>query len=307
MAGAGEVMLREQYDKTILNLLAYLRGMVFRMLKLRPSSIPILYQTHNTTNPREDWLLFGDLGHFERFDDEEGYPSDRWKQLWEKTFIMLQYGLSIRIGQVAAEDDVKGVFKRRGPLVGRAAWATRETHSASLLVNAFDGTNYPIPDGKALCANDHVLDAGATDDNLGAVDFGVPGLQAGLTAFKNQLTHRGEYFEPMPKTIWHGTSLEWLAREILESQLRADTQNNAINAFKEDQLQHIGWARITDDGRWFIQGDKNETEFHWFNRIMLRTTFTKDPYTDGHLFKSRMRYDHGPVDYRSFWGSNPNG
>ncbi|MBD3335757.1 MAG: hypothetical protein GF355_09600 [Candidatus Eisenbacteria bacterium] len=299
----GETMISQDFPREFRDRLPFLDAVLFTEYDEVPSARQQVLNMESTTDPKVQKSMIGDMGLLETFDDDESWPTDRYDETYYKTFTVVQYGTSVKIGQVAMEDDKWSVFGERARLMGQVAQITQEIHAASIFNNGFDAVNFPIPDGQALCDGAHPLDGGATDSNLGAADVDVGPLQAAITAFKQQRSHRGHFIGAVPVMVLIPVELEWMLIELLQSKLRPDVAENATNALRQAQLDWGSWHYLTDPDAWFLLGPKKRTKLYWITRLPVTTSDDRDPATGAFWYKLRTRYSYGALDWRNVWGS----
>jgi hypothetical protein len=293
-------MYRSDFPHEFLDLLPYLHGIVTTSYDETPERLGEIYRVETTSNPKEQLELIGDLGLFQERPEGTPYPTDGYEPTYYMTFEMVEYALAMVISQVAMEDDKLRVFEDRSRLFGQSAKITREIHAATPFNTGF--TSYTTADGQYLFDSDHPIAAG-TDSNVGTLDVDVAPLQSAITAFKQQLTHRGHFIGAVPAKLLGPVDLAFTFRELLGSTLRPDTSDNAVNAFRDENLDWATWHYLTDDDAWFLLGAKMNMRGYWFDRVALTSRPDRDIYTDDFLFKWRMRYDYGWLDWRYTWGS----
>lgn len=141
-----------------------------------------------------------------------------------------------------------------------------ETFVAALYNNATNTTISAGFDGLALASTAHTRqDGGATQANrpttLSALD--LAGLQAGLIQFNKWLNDRGRPIRGTVKKLVITPDLELTAREILESQMRPDTANNATNVITRYGLDIVVWRYLTGTTFWGLLGDMTDINFYW--------------------------------------------
>jgi hypothetical protein len=181
-----------------------------------------------------------------------------------------------------------------------------------VLNNGFDGTNFPLPDGKALFASDHPLvKAGGTQANLISVaaDLDVASLEIGLTDWELIKTHEGFLqMLPTPRVLVSAQN-RWNVTEILKSQTRSDTANRvSINAFQEGNetgstIQPLVWSYLTDVDAWFLVAPAAETGLVWLDRLAPYTTSDYFEKSETGIMFMRYRADYGATHWGGVYGS----
>jgi hypothetical protein len=217
---------------------------------------------------------------------------DSMVQGFNKTFRALKYGLGIGCTQELIEDDKVGIVSKRSVLLAQSVAQAREIQAASVLNNAFTTTG---PDGKVLCASDHPLvKAGSTQSNIltAAADLDVTSLELALTDWELLKDHRGFLQTLSTPRVLAAPANRWNAAEILKGQMRSDTANNTVNAFKYAEsgavVDFLIWKYLTDPDAWFLVASPGETEMVWIDR---KKPYTKSDYIEknetGYVY---MRY-----------------
>jgi hypothetical protein len=187
----------------------------------------------------------------------------------------------------------------------------REIQAASVYNNGFDSTGaYYGPDGVALFSSSHpLIKAGGVQNNLLSVasDLDVASLEMALTDWELTKTHEG-FLQMLPTPrLLVASNNRWNAAEILKSQQRSDTANNATNAFKftetGGQIDSIVWPYLSDPDAWFLVGPPDETEMIWLDR---KAPYTKSDYVEknetGYVFM-RYRATYGFYGWRAVYGT----
>lgn len=240
----------------------------------------------------------------------EDTPTDTMVQGYNKTFRPVKYGLGIACSQELVEDDKMSIVANRSVALSNSIYQAREIQAASVYNNAFDGTNYALPDGKALCASDHPLvKAGGTQSNILSVaaDLDVTSLELALTDWELIKTHEG-FLQLLAKPrVLVSAQNRWNVSEILKSQMRSDTANNARNAFQDSEqggvIEGHVWAQLTDQDAWFLVAPPAETETLWLDR---KAPYTKSDYVEksetGYMYM-RYRADFGAYGWKGVYGT----
>lgn len=268
-----------------------------------------LLRVDTTSRMIEQFSQMAGVGLAVKIAEGADTPVDNFVQGFNKTFKPAKFGLGIAASQELVEDDQVGIISRRAVALANSINQTIEIQGASVYNNGFDGTNYPGPDGKALFAVDHPLvKAGGVQTNLGpSADLDIPSLESALTDWELTKTHEG-FLQLLPTpNVLVAAANRWNVAEILKSQQRSDTANNAINAFKYTEqggtIDFIIWSFLTDPDAWFLVAPAAETETMWLWR--------KQPYTNsdfiqikeiGYVFM-RYRADFGFFGWRGLYGN----
>jgi hypothetical protein len=96
--------------------------------------------------------------------------------------------------------------------------------------------------------------------------------------------------------------------ELTMSQLKADTNNNNINALSQDGLTVVSSPYLTDNDAWFVMSDPSETGLFIVERQGVETAssgYNEGPgfTTDSALIKASYREDVGVTNAYGIIGS----
>ncbi len=268
--------------------------------------------TDTTSRSVEQFAQMAGVGLPTVVGEGEDTPTDTFVQGYYKTFKPVKYGLGVAASQELVEDDKFGIIMRRAKALSNSIYQAREIQGASVFNNAFDGTNYAGPDGKALCASDHPLvKAGGTQSNILSVaaDLDVGSLELALTDWELIKTHEG-FLQMLPTPrVLTASQNRWNVTEILKSQTRSDTANRvSVNAFQEGNetggtIDPLVWAYLTDPDAWFLVAPADETETLWLDR---KAPYLKEDYVEknetGYVYM-RYRADFGFFGWKGIYGT----
>ena len=290
-------------------MLPALNAKIWQNFKAKKPMYNRFLNTDTTTRSIEQFSQMTGVGLPTLIGETEDVPVDSFVQGFNKTFRPVKYGLGIAASQELVEDDKVGIISRRSVALSNSIYQAREIQGASVFNNAFDGTNYPLPDGQALCAASHPLvKSGGTQNNLLSVaaDLDVGSLELALTDWELTKTHEG-FLQMLPKpTVLVASQNRFNVAEILKSQMRSDTANNTRNAFQDSEtgpIESACWAYLTDPDAWFLVGPASETETLWLDR---KAPYTKADYVEksetGYVFM-RYRATWGAFGWRAIYGT----
>lgn len=292
-------------------MLPALNAKIWQNYKAKKSMVGKVLNTDTTTRSIEQFSQMAGVGLPTLIGETEDTPTDNFVQGFHKTFKPAKYGLGIAASQELVEDDKVGIIGRRGVALSNSIYQSREIQAASVYNNGFDGTNYAGPDGQALFSSAHPLvKAGGTQSNILSVaaDLDVTSLELALTDWELIKTHEGFLqMLPAPRLLVAAQN-RWNATEILGGQMRSDTANHTINAFKEGtesgaQVDLLIWGFLTDPDAWFLVGPPEETETLWLDR---KAPYTKSDYVEknetGYVYM-RYRSDFGFYGWRAVYGT----
>jgi hypothetical protein len=305
------VQVRGQFsDFFFETMLPALNAKIWQTFRMKKPMAPQLLDVQTSSRSIEQFSQMAGVGLPSVVAEGEDTPTDNFVQGFHKTFKPVKWGLGVAASQELVEDDKFGIISKRSVALSESIFYAREMQAASVYNNAFDGVNYPIPDGKALCAIDHPLvKAGGVQANLIAVaaDLDVASLEIGLTDWELIKDHRG-FLQLLSKPrVLVAAQNRWNVMEITKSNMRSDTANNTTNAFQYGEnggaIDPLIWAQLTDPDAWFLVAQPSECEQIWLDRKApyLKSDYTEHNETGTTYF--RYRADFGPYGWKGVYGS----
>jgi hypothetical protein len=291
-------------------MLPALNAKIWQNFKAKKPMLSQLLDVQTTNRTIEQFSQMTGVGLPTLVNEGEDTSTDNFVQGYSKTFRPVKYGLGIAASQELVEDDRVGIIARRSVALSNSIYQAREIQAFSIFNNAFDGTNYAGPDGKALCASDHPLvKAGGTQSNILSVaaDLDVTSLELALTDWELIKTHEG-FLQLLPKPrVLVASANRWNVSEILKSQMRSDTANNTRNAFQDSEqggaIESLVSGYLTDTDAWFLVAPPSETEMVWIDR---KAPYTKADYKESNetgVVYMRYRADFGFYGWKGVYGT----
>jgi hypothetical protein len=182
---------------------------------------------------------------------------------------------------------------------------TYDVDHANLFNQGFSSTT-GSPDGVALFSTTHPRIGGGTFQNKPTTDgdLSTAQLRVGLNDIANTTDDAGKIVHWRPKVLFVPYATKWLAMEMIGSELRADTADNALNAFKDDGLVVIATPYLTDANAWFLLAEpsKHNVRTYWRERPSVLHDW--DFETSSMKVKIRARWKRGWSDPRGVYGSS---
>ena len=190
--------------------------------------------------------------------------------------------------------------------LARAMAYTKQVKAANVLNNAFSGS-YAGGDGVALCATNHPLVNGSTNSNTVSVgvDLNETSLEAAVIQIAAWTDERGLLIAGKPRKLVVPPSLMFVAKRLLETELRVGTTDNDINALKSMGSIPEGYTvnhYLTDPNAFFLLTDV-PNGLKMFERVKLAQSMDGDFDTGNVRYKARERYSFGFSDPLGIWGS----
>jgi hypothetical protein len=216
--------------------------------------------------------------------------------------------LGFSITEEAIEDNLyDSLSARYTKALARAMAYTKQVKAASVLNNGFSNS-YVGGDGQPLFSNAHPLVSGGTNSNVPptSVDLNETSLEAATIQIAAWTDERGLLIAAKPRKLVLPPSLMFVATRLLETNLRVGTNNNDINAIKNNGTVPEGYTVnhfLTDTNAWFLLTDVPNGLKH-FERTPLQNSMDGDFDTGNVRYKSRERYSFGWSDPLGAWGSS---
>ena len=184
---------------------------------------------------------------------------------------------------------------------------TKQVKAAAVLNNGFS-SSYPGGDGVALFSTAHPLVSGGTNSNTPStqVDLNETSLEAAVIQIAAWTDERGLLIAAKPQKMIVPPNLMFVAKRLLDTELRVSTADNDINAIKQMGAIPEGYAVnhfLTDTNAWFLTTDVPNGLKH-FVRSPLANSMDGDFDTGNVRYKARERYSFGWSDPLGMWGSS---
>jgi hypothetical protein len=222
--------------------------------------------------------------------------------------------LGFSITEEAVEDNLyDSLSARYTKSLARAMAYTKQVKAASVLNNGFNGT-YAGGDGVSLFGNNsggtrvgHPLINGSVNYNSPTVgvDLNETSLENAVIQIAAWTDERGLLIAAKPTKMIIPPSLMFVAKRLLDTELRVATADNDINAIKQMGAIPGGYTVnhfLTDVNAWFLMTDVPNGLKH-FERTALSTSMDGDFDTGNVRYKARERYSFGWSDPLGIWGS----
>ena len=216
--------------------------------------------------------------------------------------------LGFSITEEAIEDNLYDSLSARYTKgLARAMSYTKQVKGASVLNNGFS-SSYLGGDGVSLFSTAHPLVNGGTNSNTPSTqaDLNETSLEAAVIQIAAWTDERGLLIAAKPRKLIIPPSLQFVATRLLETSLRVGTNNNDINALKNNGSIPEGYAInhfLTDVNAWFLTTDV-PNGLKMFERTPLQNSMDGDFDTGNVRYKSRERYSFGWSDPLGVFGSS---
>jgi len=218
--------------------------------------------------------------------------------------------MGFAITEEAVEDNLyDSVSARYTRALARSMSQTKQIKSMFPLNNAFSGTAFLAGDGQNLCDTDHPVVTGSALRNRLTTpsDLNETSLEQAVIDLSDFTDARGLTIAARPKRLIVAPYNQFVATRILDSELRAGTADNDINAMRTNGTIPEGYSvnhffTPTTKKWWFLMTDVPNGMKH-FTRTPLQTGMDGDFDTGNVRYKARERYSFGVSDYLGIFGS----
>jgi hypothetical protein len=233
---------------------------------------------------------------------------DNAQEAWSTRYTHETIALGFSITEEAVEDNLyDSLSARYTKALARAMSYTKQVKAAAVLNNGFSAT-YPGGDGVALFSTAHPLVSGGTNSNTPStqVDLNETSLEAAVVQIAAWTDERGLLIAAKPKKVIVPPALMFVAKRLLDTELRVGTTDNDINAIKQMGAIPEGYTVnhfLTDNNGWYLTTDVPNGLKH-FVRMPLANSMDGDFDTGNVRYKARERYSFGWSDPLGMWGSS---
>jgi len=232
---------------------------------------------------------------------------DNAQEAWTARYNHETIALGFSLTEEAIEDNLYDSLSARYTKgLARAMAYTKQVKGAAVLNNGFSSA-YTGGDGVALFSTAHPLVNGATNSNTPSTqaDLNETSLEAAVIQIAAWTDERGLLIAAKPKKLVIPPALQFVATRLLETSLRVGTNNNDINAIKNNGSIPEGYTQnhyLTDTNAWFLTTDV-PNGMKMFVRTPLANSMDGDFDTGNVRYKSRERYSFGWSDPLGMFGS----
>jgi hypothetical protein len=232
---------------------------------------------------------------------------DNAQEAWTARYNHETIALGFSITEEAVEDNLYDTLSARyTKALARAMAYTKQVKGSNVLNNGYAAA-YKGGDGQPLFSTAHPLVSGGTNSNTPttAADLNETSLEAAVIQIAAWTDERGLLIAAKPRKLIVPPNLMFVATRLLETELRVGTNNNDINALKNNGSIPGGYTvnhYLTDTNAWFLTTDVPNGMKH-FVRTPLANSMDGDFDTGNVRYKARERYSFGWSDPLGMYGS----
>ena len=231
---------------------------------------------------------------------------DNAQEAWTARYNHETIALGFSITEEAIEDNLyDSLSKRYTKALARAMAYTKQYKAASIINNGFSAT-FAGGDGVPLFATAHPLVSGATNSNTFSTspDLNETSLEAATIQIAAWTDERGLLIAAKPRKLVVPPNQMFVAKRLLDTELRVGTSDNDINALKSMGTISEGFKVnhfLTDTHGYYILTDV-PNGLKMFERVALQNSMDGDFDTGNVRYKSRERYSFGWSDPLGVFG-----
>ena len=232
---------------------------------------------------------------------------DNAQEAWTARYNHETIALGFSITEEAMEDNLyESLSKRYTKALARAMAYTKQIKAVTPLNTGF--TTFTGGDGQTLFSTAHPLVGGGTNSNTFSTpaDLNETSLEAAVVQIAGWTDERGLLIAAKPRKLIVPPALMFVAKRLLDTELRVGTTDNDINALKAMGSIPEGYTvnhYLTDTNAWFLKTDV-PGGMKMFNRVALSNSMDGDFDTGNVRYKARERYSVGVSDPLGMFGSS---
>ncbi len=266
-----------------------------------------IYETETSERSFEEETKLSGFSAAPVKNEGQAIAYDNAQEAWTARYNHETIALGFSLTEEAIEDNLYDSLSARYTKgLARAMAYTKQVKAAAVLNNAFNAA-YTGGDGVSLLNASHPLVNGGTNSNAPstAADLNETALENAVIQIAAWTDERGLLIAAKPRKLVVPPALQFVATRLLETELRVGTNNNDINAIKNNGAVPEGYTInhfLTATNAWFLTTDVPNGLKH-FVRTPLQNSMDGDFDTGNVRYKSRERYSFGWSDPLGLYGS----
>ena len=273
-----------------------------------------IYETEKSERSFEEETKLAGFGAAPVKNEGSAISYDNAQEAFTARYNHETIALGFSITEEAVEDNLyDSLSARYTKALARAMSYTKQVKAAAVINNGFNGA-YLGGDGVTLFGNNsssarvgHPLVSGGVNYNspTTGVDLNETSLENAVIQIAAWTDERGLLIAAKPRKMVVPPSLMFVAKRLLDTELRVQTADNDINALKQMGAIPEGYTVnhfLTDVNGWYLITDVPNGMKH-FERMPLANSMDGDFDTGNVRYKARERYSFGWSDPLGMWGS----
>ena len=274
-----------------------------------------IYETEKSERSFEEETKLSGFGAAPVKQEGSAIAYDNAQEAFTARYTHETIALGFSITEEAVEDNLyDSLSARYTKALARGMAFTKQVKAASVLNTGFSGAA-PGGDGVSLFGNNsggtrvgHPLVGGGVNFNSPTVgvDLNETSIENATIQIAAWVDERGLLIAAKPVKLVIPPALMFVAKRLLDTELRVGTADNDINALKQMGTVSGGYTVnhfLTDSNAWFLTTDVPNGLKH-FERSALQTSMDGDFDTGNVRYKARERYSFGWSDPLGIWGSS---
>jgi len=296
---------RSQMMKELLPGLNALFGLEYKNYEDETSEI---YETESSERAFEEEVQLAGFGQAPVKTEGSAIAYDTAQEAFTARYNHETIAMGFSVTEEAIEDNLyDSLSARYTKALARGMAYTKQVKGAFPLVNGFS-TAFSSGDGVALFSRSHPLVTGGTNANTPSTqsDLNETSLEQAVIDIAAFTDQRGLLIAARPRKLIIAPDNMFVATRVLDSELRAGTADNDINALRTNGSIPDGWRVnhfITSTNDWFLMTDVPNGMKH-FTRAALTTSMDGDFDTGNVRYKARERYSFGVSDPLGIYGTS---
>lgn len=264
-----------------------------------------IYDTESSERSFEEEVKISGFGQAPVKTEGAGIAYDDAQEAWVARYNHETVAMAFSITEEAMEDNLYASLSGRyTKALARAMAYTKQVKAAYPLNQGFSA--YQTGDGVSLFNASHPLVTGGTNSNTVAADLNETSLENATIAISQWTDERGLLIAARPMKLIVPPALMFVAKRVLDTDLRVGTSDNDLNALKALGTIPQGYRvnhYLTDTNAWFLKTDVPNGAKH-FERVAMQTGMDGDFDTGNVRYKARERYSFGFSDPLAMYGSS---
>ena len=266
-----------------------------------------IYETETSERSFEEETKLSGFSAAPVKNEGQAIAYDNAQEAWTARYNHETIALGFSLTEEAIEDNLyDSLSSRYTKGLARAMAYTKQVKAASVLNNAYNSA-YVGGDGVSLLSTSHTLVNGGVNANTPSTpaDLNETALENAVIQIAAWTDERGLLIAAKPRKLVVPPALQFVATRLLETELRVGTNNNDVNAIKNNGSIPEGYTInhfLTATNAWFLTTDVPNGMKH-FVRIPLQNSMDGDFDTGNVRYKSRERYSFGYSDPLGMYAS----
>lgn len=279
------------------------RDIFFQKFKKYPNEMSKIVNELSSSRQYEEDSYVSGFGSVPEKVEGVSVTFDDPYQGYDKRYTHTTFGMGFRVTREMYEDDLYGKMRKMPLALARSMHITAEQDAANIYNRAFN-SSYTGGDGKELCATDHPLLAGGTEQNelTNVSDLNADTFEQALIDIAATTDDRALALQLMPKMLLVAPSNAWRAAKLLQSSSEPGSANNDVNPAKG--ILPGGYTvnhYLTDSDAWFILCDDHAV--NWFWRRKPEFDQDNETATQDAIYVATARWSNGWSEWRGIFGS----